>query len=73
MAVQYYNHVYTCVYPWHCSSPWYIQAKLVFECDALDAIAELATEKQTGARGLRSIVVAERRQGTHTMPSMLPV
>ena len=36
-----------------------VQAKLVFERDALDAIAELAMEKKTGARGLRSIMVGD--------------
>ena len=35
----------------------FFQVKLVFSGGALDAIAELATEKKTGARGLRSIMV----------------
>ncbi|HKK52835.1 MAG TPA: ATP-dependent Clp protease ATP-binding subunit ClpX, partial [Myxococcota bacterium] len=32
------------------------EVELVFEDDAVDAIAELALERRTGARGLRAIV-----------------
>ncbi len=43
--------------------------KLVFEPDALEAIADLAIQRKTGARGLRSILEAIMRQTMFEIPS----
>ncbi len=43
--------------------------ELVFEPDALEAIAEMATERKTGARGLRSILENIMRDTMFEIPS----
>ena len=43
--------------------------KLTFEKDAVDAIAELALERKTGARGLRSIMENTMMDVMYRIPS----
>ena len=43
--------------------------KLTFEDDALTAIAELAIQRQTGARGLRSIMESIMQSIMYEIPS----
>ena len=47
----------------------YDGVKLSFEDDALDAIADLAVERKTGARGLRSIMEKAMMDVMYTIPS----
>ncbi len=47
----------------------YDNVKLSFEDDALDAIADLAIERKTGARGLRSIMEKAMMEVMYTIPS----
>ena len=47
----------------------YDNAKLSFEDDALEAIADLAVERKTGARGLRSIMEKVMMDVMFTIPS----
>ncbi len=47
----------------------YDNVKLRFEDDALDAIADLAIERKTGARGLRSIMERAMMDVMYTIPS----
>ena len=47
----------------------YDGVKLYFEDDALDAIADLAVERKTGARGLRSIMEKAMMDVMYTIPS----
>ena len=46
----------------------YEDSELVFEQEALEAIAELAIEQQTGARGLRSICEAALLDVMYDLP-----
>ena len=63
---------------WHCYS--YHQVRLQVNQEALNAIAQLAMERKTGARGLRAImvgqdillVVAVTVQTPHTGSSLVP-
>lgn len=47
----------------------YDGVKLSFEDDAIDAIADLAVERKTGARGLRSIMEKAMMDVMYTIPS----
>ena len=47
----------------------YDDVKLSFEDDALEAIADLAVERKTGARGLRSIMEKVMMDVMFTIPS----
>ena len=47
----------------------YDDVKLTFEDDALEAIADLAVERKTGARGLRSIMEKVMMDVMFTIPS----
>jgi len=46
------------------------EVKLTFEVGALEAIADLAVERKTGARGLRSILEGIMRDTMFTIPSI---